>query len=113
MIASIIVKAEYRGATPETMVFPANGNKPARTINRVVYALEIENQPYSLPEDLPDGMKPETWKAPAKKGEWIELGLSLEPANVATIVNGKAQASRGLWRVNVVHIRPWQDAKKG
>lgn len=112
MQANIIVNAEYRSAIPETMSFPATQTRPARTIHRIMYNLEVENSAMSVAEELPDGSKPENWKAPAKKGQMVSLGLLVEPANVAQIVNGKAQAARGLWRVSVVFIRPLETAQE-
>jgi len=106
MQANIVVTAEYRSATKESMSFPANGNRPARTVHRIVYQVEIGESPLAVAEELPEGQHPDAWKAPVAKGQLVSLGLLLEPANVAQIVNGKAQAARGLWRVSVAFIRP-------
>lgn len=103
---NLVVVAEWRSMKTDEMEFPAQGGRPARKVARAIHSVEIEGCHFEFSEELPAGANPGEWKAPAKKGDMCTVGLFLEPANVATIVNNKAQVSRGLWRVRIVQIVP-------
>lgn len=111
--ANLTVPAEYRSTTTDSMTFEARNGRPARTILRALHTFEVEGVTHQFSEELPEKTDLATYKGPVPKGTKVALGLFIEPANVATIVNGKAQMSRGLWRIRVVSTAPLGNAKSG
>jgi hypothetical protein len=102
----VTLLAEYRYGKTDAMTFEAKANRPARTIKRALHTVEIEGRSLELTEQLPETVDLLSWKPPVAKGTQVALGLDLEVAKVLTVVNGRAQESRGLWRVRVLTINP-------
>jgi len=98
---------EYRYGKTDGMTFPARDNRPARTVKRAIHTIEIEDRSLDLSEVLADTVDLNTWKAPVAKGTKVRVDLDLEPAEVLTVgANGRANKSRGLWRVRVLALTP-------
>lgn len=98
------LEGEYRFARVDGMTFPARDGKPARTVKRAIHTLEVDARSLELTEVLPETTDLATWKTPHAKGSKVRVALDFEPAKVLTVQNGKAQESKGLWRVRVLSI---------
>lgn len=102
----LTIKGEYRFAKTDSMKFPARDGRPERVVNRAIHTIEVDARSLELSEELAPGVDVTTWATPVKKGTPVEIGLHVEPANVMSIVNGRPQATRGLWRIRVLSITP-------
>lgn len=52
-----------------------------RAVNMIHTTLLTEGDPLQLQEFLPDDVKPETWVAPAKRGERVVARMRLAPGD--------------------------------
>jgi len=102
------IEGEYRFGKTDVMKFQARDGRPERTIARAIHTVEVDSRSLELSEELPPGTDVNTWAAPVKKGTMVRVGLHVEPANVMSIVNGRPQQTRGLWRIRVTSITPLQ-----
>jgi len=100
------IKGEYRFAKTDSMKFAARDGRPERVVCRAIHTIEVDSKSLELSEELAPGTDLNAWAAPVKKGTQVEVGLHIEPANVMSIVNGRPQATRGLWRIRVTSISP-------
>lgn len=105
--SGITFPAEYRFAKLDSVNFEARNGRAAETIWRVAHTVEVGARSYEFSERLATPPNPQTWTPPHAKGAPVLVTIEPTPAEVIVAgKDGKNRNAKGLFRLQVLSIRP-------